>query len=80
MKLNKSVAVSENGFVFNASRGESYSTNGIGKRILSLLQEGKDQAAIQGFLLNEYDIDAVTCEKDVYDFIKMLVQFNLLES
>ena len=79
MKLKSSIAISENGFVFNASRGESFSTNGIGKRILSLMQEGKDEEAIKGFILNEYDIDASTCEKDIYDFMKMLVQFSLVD-
>ncbi len=79
MRLKNSLAISENGFVFHASRGESFSTNVIGKRILSLMQEGKDQQAIQGFILNEYDIDKATCEKDIYDFIKMLTQFNLIE-
>jgi hypothetical protein len=79
MKLKKSIAISEDGFVFNAGRGESFSTNGIGTRILNLLQEGKDQEAIQGFILNEYDIDAGTCEKDIYDFIKMLVQYSLVD-
>ena len=79
MRLKKSVAVSENGFVFNAGRGESFSTNGIGRRILGLMQEGKNKDAIKGILLNEYDIDAATCEKDVYDFMKMLVQFNLVD-
>lgn len=79
MKLKKSIAVSENGFVFNAGRGESFSTNAIGRRILGLLQEGNDQASIQQTLLNKYEIDAATCEKDLYDFMKMLVQYNLMD-
>ena len=79
MKLKKSIAVSENGFVFNAGRGESFSTNAIGRRILGLLQEGMDQTSIQQTLLNEYEIDAATCEKDLYDFVKMLVQYNLMD-
>lgn len=79
MKLKKSIAVSESGFVFNASRGESFSTNAIGRRILNLMQEGKDDKAIQGFLLNEYDIDASTCEKDLYDFMNMLAQYSLVD-
>lgn len=79
MKLKKNIAISESGFVFNASRGESFSTNKTGSRILALLQEGKDETAIKGFILNEYDIDEATCEKDIYDYVKMLVQFNLIE-
>jgi len=79
MKLKKNVAVSENGFVFNAARGESFTTNSIGAKILQLLQDGKTEEDIQATILEQYEIDSATCEKDVYDFIKMLVQFSLTE-
>ncbi len=79
MKLKKSIAISESGFIFNANRGESFSTNSIGTKILGLFQEGKDQDSIKNILLEEYEIDNATCEKDLYDFVKMLVQYNLVE-
>ncbi len=79
MKLKKNVAISENGFVFNAARGESFSTNTIGAHILNLLKEGKEERAIQASILSLYEIDEATCEKDIYDFINMLQQHNLLE-
>jgi len=78
MKLKKNVAVSENGFVFNAARGESFTTNTIGTDILHLLQDGHSQEEIQAAILEEYEIDKATCEKDLYDFMKMLHQHNLL--
>ena len=79
MKLRKSIAISENGFVFNASRGESFTTNPIGSFILELIKEGKNEAEIQEAVLEKYAIDKATCEKDVYDFIKVLQQYNLME-
>jgi len=79
MKLRKSIAISENGFVFNASRGESFTTNPIGAFILELIKEGKNEDEIQAAVLEKYAIDQATCEKDIYDFIKVLQQHNLME-
>lgn len=80
MKLRKSVAVSENGFVFNASRGDSFSANPTGAQILDWLRNGKPEGEIKALLLAQYDIDETTCEKDLYDFLKVLKQFNLLDA
>lgn len=80
MKLRKSVAVSENGFVFNASRGDSFSANPTGARILDWLRDGKSEEDMKTLLLDLYDIDETTCEKDLYDFLKVLKQHNLLDA
>jgi hypothetical protein len=80
MKLKKSVAISENGFVFNASRGDSFSTNPTGTQILNWLREGQTEINMKALLLEKYEIDEATCEKDLYDFIKMLNQQNLIEA
>ena len=39
-KLN-SLAISDNGFIFKPSTGESFTTNELGLIILNLLKEGK---------------------------------------
>ncbi|MCP3932509.1 MAG: PqqD family protein [Bacteroidetes bacterium] len=79
MRLKKSVAISESGFIFNAERGDSFSVNGIGMDILAQMKADVTEADIQGYLLSRYDIDPDTCEKDVYDFIKVLNRYNMLE-
>lgn len=79
MKLKKNIAISESGFIFNSERGDSFSANPIGQDILELLREGNEEPEIAKTLLEKYEIDAPTLEKDVYDFVKMLNQFNLLE-
>ena len=79
MKLKKSVAISENGFIFNAALGDSFSTNPIGAKILKSIQEGKTIPRILEELLDLYDIDKATCEKDINDFVGMLNTHNLLE-
>lgn len=78
-KLKRNVAISESGFVFNASRGESFSTNPIGVEILELFREGKTEEEIADDLVERYDIDRATVEKDIYDFVKVLQQSNLME-
>lgn len=80
MKLLKNIALSDTGFVFNPTTGDSFSVNPIGLSILRYLQEGKSEAEIKSNLLNQYQTEQETIEKDVYDFFKMIEQFNLLDN
>ena len=79
MQIRKNVAVSETGFVFNPTTGDSYSINQVGQEILSYLGEDKSQAEITSLMTTEYDIDTASFEKYYFDFISMLRQFELLE-
>lgn len=79
MRLKKSIAISENGFVFNAARGDSFSTNPIGLFVLELVKAGKEIAVVQQEVINKYAIDESTAERDIHDFVKMLKQYDLLE-
>ncbi|MFM2376217.1 MAG: hypothetical protein RLZZ165_1314 [Bacteroidota bacterium] len=77
MKIKKSIAISESGFIFDASRGYSYSTNATGAEILEMMRKGMSQEEILESLLEEYQTDTPTAEKDLDDFISVLQQFNL---
>lgn len=79
MRLNENVAISENGFVFNAARGDSFSTNPTGREILEMLQAGKSPDEIKAHLMKAYKIDSMTVDKDLYDFITLLEQLSLIE-
>lgn len=72
MYINKNIAISESGFIFDPSTGDSYSTNPIGKDIISLVQEGKSKKDIIDFLLHKYEVDLSTIEKDLNDFLYLL--------
>ncbi len=78
MNLKKEIAISDNGFVFQPSTGDSYSLNPIGIRILSLIREGKDEKQIRDTLLEEYDVHPSQLEEDLYDFLAYLRQLNLV--
>ncbi len=79
MKVRKNVAISDSGFLFNPSSGDSYSVNPIGQEIIQLLQEEKSEQEILDHILKEYMIDKNTVEKDLYDFLNMLKNYKLTE-
>lgn len=79
MKLKKNIALSDSGFLFNPSTGDSYSVNPIGMTIVKLFQEGKNDKEIIGQITQEYMIDRDTAEKDLDDFKKTLQSFKLIE-
>jgi len=80
ISLKKNIAVSESGFVFNPTTGDSFSLNGVGTDILKLMKEGKSESEIKTTVRTWYDIDEDTLEKDYYDFLKMLGQYKLLDA
>jgi hypothetical protein len=80
MHIKKNIAISDSGFVFNPSTGDSFSTNPIGLEIIKLLKEGKSREEIKTAILDIYATDQPTFEKDFYDFIIMLQKIKILET
>ncbi|HEC41683.1 MAG TPA: HPr-rel-A system PqqD family peptide chaperone [Bacteroides sp.] len=80
MQIKKNIAVSETGFVFDPTSGESYSINSEGQEIMVLLKDGKTAEEISETMCAEYEIDKAGFEKYFYDFIGMLRQFQLIET
>jgi hypothetical protein len=77
MKIKKNIALSDSGFIFNPSTGESFSVNPIGGEILKMLKEGKEKDDIKTVILKKYQTDDATFERDYYDFVNIL-NHNLL--
>jgi hypothetical protein len=80
MRIKSNIAVSESGYVFNPSTGESFSVNPIGIEIFNLIKEGDSFEEISGKILSDYITEKDTFEKDYSDFIALLRQFQLLEN
>ena len=78
MKLNKNIAVSETGLLFNPVTGESFTVNPIGVEILGMLKEGVEEEEIARRMLDKYATDEATFEKDYQDFMIILQHHNLL--
>jgi len=79
MQLKKNVAISETGFIFDAESGESFSTNPIGQELLNAIKDSQSKEEIITKIMDEYEVNKETIETHLYDFLKMLEQFNLLE-
>lgn len=79
MKINQNLAISENGFLFNPSTGESFTVNPIGAEIINLFKEGLTAGQITNKFTSAYDVDKTTFEKDLHDFSDILKQHQLLE-
>ena len=79
MKLKKNIATSESGFVFNPGNGDSFSVNDIGAEIISLMKEDRSLTDIIDIISEKYDTGKVQVERDLEDFISLLVSFNLIE-
>lgn len=79
MNIKKNIALSDSGFIFNPSSGDSYSVNPIGIEIIKLLKEGKSNEDISNHIIENYAVDKATVEKDYYDFLKMLEQHKLVQ-
>ena len=79
MKLKRNIAVSETGFVFNPSSGDSFSVNPVGLEIMNLLKQHKSEEVIRKHILEKYQVENDQVEKDYYDFIKMLETMQLTE-
>ncbi len=78
-KVSSNLAISENGFLFFPSTGDSFTLNEIGSSIVGLLKANKSKSEIIEAIVEEYDIDENSAERDVTDFITQLINFNLAE-
>ena len=80
MNIKSDIALSDSGFVFNPASGESYTVNPIGVEIIQLLKDGKSIAEVSEQILENYNTDLTTVDKDLNDFIVMLKQYSLIDS
>ncbi len=80
MQINKNIAISDSGFVFNPSTGDSFSTNQVGLEIIRLLKENKSKEELIKELVKIFSIDESTLEKDLGDFFMMLNSYQILTS
>ena len=76
--IKKNIATNEFGFVFNPATGDSFSSNPIAAEIIQLMKENNSLNEIKKTLLDKYEVDKMTIEKDVDEFVDMLKQHNLL--
>ena len=74
-----SLAISDNGFIFKPSTGESFTTNEIGLMIINLLKESKSADDIISEITEEFDIDAISAGRDLYEYLDFLKREKMLD-
>jgi hypothetical protein len=80
IRFHKNVALSDSGYVFDPTTGESYTLNPIGLEIVQMLRQNMTDDEIQGRILDRYQVDASSLERYYMDFIGSLVQFELADN
>jgi hypothetical protein len=79
MRLKKNIATSEEGFIFNPSTGDSFSSNPIGSDILALLKEEKTLPQIIEIICSKYEVQPIQFERDLDDFVSQLKDYFILD-
>ncbi len=79
MEINKNIAISETGFVFDPSTGDSFMLNPIGLEIIRLIREGKTQEEIAALITEKYDVEESAFERYFYDFVSMLKHHQIIQ-
>lgn len=74
-----SLAMNENGFIFDPASGYSYSANETGLMILKLLGTGLEKDEIIAKLTEEYDVRHDDCASDLEHYFLMLESLDLIE-
>lgn len=78
MQINKNIAISDSGFIFNPSTGDSFSTNQVGMEMIRLLKENKTKEEVIDGVVEKFNVDKATVEKDFADFSLMLNNYQLV--
>lgn len=79
MKIKSTIAINDNGFLFDPNTGESYTTNQVAREIIFMLKKGLAVETIRSEISSRYEVDEYTLEKNLIDFMAMLRHFNLCE-
>jgi hypothetical protein len=78
MKIKANIAISQNGFVFDPSTGDSFSLNETGIEIIEMMKQNLEEPEIKSAILEKYDIDGFNLDRFYLDFVSMLKQYNLV--
>jgi hypothetical protein len=79
MRLKKNIAISESGYLFNPSTGDSYSVNQMAFKILEWLKAEKTAHEMKANIIKEYEVGDLQLTEDLDDFIGHLKQIGLID-
>lgn len=73
----KNLALSDTGFVFDPTTGNTYTLNETGLAIVRLLKIDKTKEEIIQSIISEYEVDSDEIERDYSDMIIQLTELGL---
>ena len=79
MRIKPTIAINDNGFLFDPNSGDSYTTNNVAREIIFMMKSNVPNEEIKQKIAEKYDVDEVTLEKNLIDFMAMLRHYNLCE-
>ena len=68
----RTLTVTQDGFAFNQTTGETYTLNRCGRLVIKRLQQGENRQQIIHFLSGEFGIAQSAVERDLADFFQQL--------
>ncbi|NCB07378.1 MAG: PqqD family protein [Bacteroidia bacterium] len=78
MKITDEIKISDNGFVFNSKTGDSFNLNPFGLELIRNIQAEMDFETLKNEMLEKYDVDDLTFEKDFYEFCALLKYHQII--
>ena len=79
MRVRKNIATSDEGFLFNPTTGDSFSTNAIGSEIILLMKKDIPGHEVIDIICEKYDVDKSLFERDLEEFTLQLKDYSILE-
>ena len=65
--------------ILNMKNSVYYGVNPVGATVWNLLKEAKTVGQIRDAILNEYEVDEVRCEKDLFALLEEMRREGLIE-
>ncbi|MBN1758487.1 MAG: PqqD family protein [Chitinispirillaceae bacterium] len=66
-------------FIYDRERANVHSFNGVGAFIWCCIEKSYDEEAIINALLEEYEVDKTTADRDLRTFVGTITERGLLE-
>ena len=76
----ENIMLNDKGIAFNPVTGETFRLVGSAIALVRLLKQGADSAALLQYLLDEYEVDQATAQRDLDVFLGALEQMKLWEA
>ena len=78
LHLIENLAVSDSGFLFLHTTGETFTLNKTGSEIVRMLRSRKSKEEILKFFTENYIVDTNTIEKDFEELVAQLKFYSLV--